>query len=103
MTNNLPIITKDLISILEVIPQEPHKSTERGLYSEDVDTFIDALAKAKKRVRVYSKDGFVPNKYKWGCWIRYLEGKKGDDGWTFTLAWTGAQRSHGNGNLVVIQ
>lgn len=74
-----------------------HKATARALYPRDAETFADLVRSGSKYVRVYSSDGFVPNSYKWRCKIEYAQLCNG----VISIGWTGAQRSHGAGSLVV--
>lgn len=82
---------------------KPGLSTKRACTVRDILVAIRESRNAKKRVRVYSSAGFVPNSYKWRVEIQYVEGTKTDEGWTFRTGWTGAQRARGNGSLVVVQ
>ena len=105
MTTKLTENTMDKNALLAAVSSQPHKATDRGLYPDDIERLIAALPEAKRRVRVYSADGFVPNKYKWPCWIHWLEAvRDAETGeWKFHFGRTGAQRSHGNGSLLVVQ
>jgi hypothetical protein len=84
---------------------KPGLSTRRACDREDVEECIAATANAKRRVRVYSKQGFVPNSYRHECRIQYIEATRdpqsGD--WKFSVGWTGAQRKQGAGTRVVVQ
>lgn len=82
---------------------KPGLATKRACDVRDILIAIKESAHAKRRVRVYSSDGFVARSYKYRCQIQYVEGVKSDDGWRFSVGWTGAQRPHGTGSLVVVQ
>jgi hypothetical protein len=82
---------------------KPGLSTKRACDVRDILIAIRETASAKRRVRVYSSAGFVPNKYKYRCEIQYVEATKTQDGWRYTTGWTGAQRSQASGSLVVVQ
>ena len=92
-------LAKTLVPLLG----KPGLSTRRACCRRDILVAIRESRVAKKRVRVYSSAGFVPNSYRSRCVIQYVEGIKTDNGWTFRTGWTGAQRSRGNGSLVVVQ
>lgn len=77
-----------------------HLSTHRGLYESDVADFIRLVhANPRKRVRVYSSDGFVPGSYFGRCQIQFLQRNDGK----LWVGWTGAQRNRGQGNLQVVK
>ena len=82
---------------------KPGLSTSRACDVRDILIAVRESTNAKRRVRVYSSRGFVPNAYGWRCLIQYVEGTKTDEGWRFNLGWTGAQRSGGRGPLIVVQ
>ncbi|MCX6499584.1 MAG: hypothetical protein NTU93_12420 [Arthrobacter sp.] len=81
----------------------PGLKTKRACDLRDILIAIRESQRAKSRVRVYSDAGFVPNSYRYKCLIQFVEGVKTDDGWQFYTGWTGAQRSGGNGSLLVVQ
>lgn len=82
----------------------PSKSTARSCNWDDVRTALRESTAAKRRVRVYSAAGFVPNSYRYRCEIQYIEISKAVDGrLTVWSGWTGAQRSRGQGSLIVVQ
>lgn len=82
----------------------PGLKTRRACNVRDILICIQAAQKnAKRRVRVYSGAGFVPNSYRHRCEIQYIEAVKRDDGWHYSVGWTGAQRSNGRGSLMVVQ
>lgn len=96
-------LTKQLRKIKKQLP-EKSLSTARACDWEDVRLVLKNLHKAKRRIRVYSDAGFVPNSYKWRCDIQYVEANKAPDGkWHIFTGWTGAQRRQGSGSLFVIQ
>lgn len=79
-------------------------STSRSIDWHRVRVALRAAPQAKRRVRVYSGAGFVPNSYKWRCLIQYVELTIKDGRVTgITTSWTGAQRPQGQGSLVVVQ
>lgn len=78
-------------------------ATRRACSIHEIVEAMRATRSAKKRVRIYSTQGFVPSSYKWRCEIQYIEASRTEDGWTFRSGWTGAQRSRASGNLTVIQ
>lgn len=94
--------SQQLRSLFKQVPAQT-KSTARALQREDIRTAIRKIAEAKRRVRVYSREGFVPNSYRYTCRIQYVEAVKTGDGWRVYTGWTGAQRSGANGSLVVVQ
>lgn len=89
----------------ELFGRVPDKAmqTRRPIDREDIRIAIRKTREAKKRVRIYSDMGFVPNSYKWRCEIQYVECNKCEDGWKVSVGWTGAQRPRGIGNLIVVQ
>ena len=82
----------------------PSKATARSCDWDDVRAALRESKSAKRRVRVYSAAGFVPNSYRWPCKIQYVEIVKGQDGRLSVKAgWTGAQRPRAQGRLIVVQ
>lgn len=82
---------------------KPGMSTKRACSIHEIVCAMRATATAKRRVRIYSAAGFVPNSYRGRCEIQYVEAINGESGWEFRTGWTGAQRSRASGNLQVIQ
>jgi hypothetical protein len=82
-----------------------HRSTYRAVGLTEVEQAAKLVESAKKRVRVYSQSGFVPNSYKWRCQIEYVEAVKDDEtgAWKFSVGVGSAQRSGGSGSLVVVR
>ena len=78
-------------------------STKRAIGADEVREAFAAMPHAKKRIRVYSSQGFVPGKYRHKCMIQYVEANLVDGEWQWATGWTGAQRSRGVGTLVVVQ
>lgn len=80
-------------------------ATRRGVTPDELDAVLDAIdaGQVTRRIRAYSPQGFVPNSYRYRCQIQYVEGVAVEGGWRVTLGWTGAQRSRGQGALIVIQ
>lgn len=96
-------LSKQLRTIKKHLP-EKSISTARACDWDDVRLVLQNLKKAKRRIRAYSDDGFVPNSYRWKCSIQYIEATKNPDGsWRIYSGWTGAQRPRGQGNLFVVQ
>jgi hypothetical protein len=82
----------------------PSKSTARSCDWDDVRAALREARAAKRRVRVYSAAGFVPHSYRYRCQIQFVEVTKAADGrLTVRSGWTGAQRSRGQGSLIVVQ
>jgi hypothetical protein len=82
------------------------RARTRTLTHAEAQEMLDLITHAAEdthTIRVYSRDGFVPNSYFGRADIRYFEAKRQTDG-TFTViaTYTGAKRSHGNGALVTI-
>ena len=85
---------------------EPKRvGTTRMVGKLELKKLISSLRfkKAKKRVRIYSEGGFVAHAYKWPCRIEYIEANAKEGEWHIFLGDTPAQRSYGQGNLLVIQ
>lgn len=82
---------------------KPGMSTARAIDGDEVAELVAALPAAKRRVRVYSSWGFVPNSYRSRCQIQYIEADLVDGVWRITTGWTGAQRSGGSATRVVVQ
>ena len=81
----------------------PGLQTRRACNVRDILTAMQKTAQAKRRVRVYSGMGFVPNSYKYRCQIQYIEANLIDGLWRYGTGWTGAQRSRAAGTRVVVQ
>lgn len=78
--------------------------TRRSVDAAEVTEAFQALEKAKRRVRVYSTAGFVPNSYRYRCEIQYVEAEKvGDDDWAWSVCWGPAQRKNARAATVVVQ
>lgn len=88
---------------LRALLGKPGLATRRACDVRDILICMRETANAASRVRVYSSAGFVPNSYKYRCQIQYVEAQKTHDQWNYSVGWTGAQRSRGNGSLVVVK
>ena len=96
-------LTKQLRAIRAKVGA-PSKATARSCDWDDVRAALREARDAKRRVRVYSAAGFVPNSYKYRCQIQFVEITKAADGkLSVATGWTGAQRARGQGNLIVVQ
>jgi len=95
-------LTKQLRAIRNQVGA-PSKSTARSCDWDDVRAALREARDAKRRVRVYSAAGFVPNSYKYRCQIQFVEVVKADGRLTVSTGWTGAQRARGQGSLIVVQ
>jgi hypothetical protein len=82
---------------------KPGLSTKRAIGADEVREAFAAIPQAKKRIRIYSNQGFVPNSYRNRCQIQYVQADLIDGDWQWTTGWTGAQRSRASGNRVVVQ
>ena len=111
-----PTARKQIIKKLSASLGRPGLSTKRACDLGDIKLCIAKTKEAKRRVRIYSSAGFVPNSYGYRCEIQYVEATKvADDfyanyenepvadGWHFCIGWSGAGRSNGRGPLVVVQ
>ena len=86
------------------LAQQQGLSTARTCDWSRVRVALRAVPQAKRRVRVYSGSGFVPNSYKWRCHIQYVEATIKDGRVSsITTGWSNAQRPRGQGSLVVAQ
>lgn len=95
-------ITK-LVKLLEPQFGKPDLSTRRAVGEKEVRTAYSNLKRAKKRVRVYSSQGFVPTSYR-SAQIQFVEAERDAEGnWVWRIAWGSAGRSHGQGALIVVQ
>lgn len=95
-----------LETILAALAHEfgkPGLSTKRAVTADEVQEAFAALPQAKKRIRVYSAQGFVPNSYRNKCLIQYVEAELISGEWRWQTGWTGAQRSRGAATRVVVQ
>lgn len=95
-------LTKQIRAAKQSLPAKS-LSARRACTMDEIRQALRLAATAKRRVRVYSPAGFVPNSYRAKCLIQYVEVTKGADGLTLSTGWTGAQRSRGNGTLQVVQ
>lgn len=96
-------LTKQLRAIRNQVGA-PSKSTARSCDWADVLVALRESTAAKRRVRVYSQAGFVPNSYRHRCQIQFVEVTKAADGkLSVATGWTGAQRARGQGSLIVVQ
>lgn len=91
------------ISVAEIRAKfSPTRQTYRTVGDKELEDAILLLPSAKKSVRVYSADGFVPNSYRWPCRIESLLFEAVDGGFVVKLCATGAQRRYGEGALKVV-
>lgn len=82
----------------------PATRTARACDWSRVRIALRAASQAKRRVRVYSGAGFVPNSYRWRCQIQYVElTVAGGRITSVYTGWTGAQRANAAGSLIVVQ
>jgi len=82
---------------------KPGLRTKRAIDADEVATLVTHLGTAKRRVRVYSAWGFVPNSYRNRCQIQYVEAVLEAGVWHISTGWCGAQRSGGSAAMVVVQ
>ncbi len=96
-------LTKQLRGIRDQIGA-PCLRTKRSIGWAQVRDALALAKDAKRRARVYSPAGFVPHSYGYRCQIQFVEITKTHDGrLVIDVGWTGAARSHGRGNLMVVQ
>lgn len=98
-------LRSELRSIRASLASMPNTRTARACDWSRVRIALRAASKAKRRVRVYSGAGFVPNSYRWRCQIQYVELTVAPGGRITSVytGWTGAQRANGAGSLIVVQ
>lgn len=78
-------------------------ATRRSIDADEVTTAYQKLADAKRRVRVYSTAGFVPNSYRYQCDIQFVEAVRTETGdWAWSVHWDQAQRSNGRAAKIVV-
>ena len=100
---NMLSIRPQLRAIRASLPDKVLR-TRRGLDWNRVRVALRCAPQAKKRVRVYSGAGFVPNSYRGRCEIQYVEVTLADGQITdIRTGWTGAQRANGAASLIVVQ
>lgn len=95
-----------LETILAALAHEfgkPGLSTKRAVTADEVRTAYAAIPQAKKRIRVYSSQGFVPNSYRNKCQIQYVQADLIDGEWRWHTGWSNAQRTKASGSIVVVQ
>jgi hypothetical protein len=104
MADMKDINTSQIVETLAARLGKPGLSTRRACDADDIHECIAATETAKRRVRVYSKQGFVPNSYRHECRIQYIEARRDPvtGNWQFAVGWTGAQRKQGAGTRVVV-
>jgi hypothetical protein len=81
------------------------RARTRTIGKAEAQEIIELVANADESIhtiRVYSRDGFVPNSYKYRCDIRYFEAIRKSDGFVIRASYGDAKRSHGQGALVTI-
>lgn len=81
-------------------------ATRRSIDAHEVCDAYSAIEhdKAKKRVRVYSAAGFVPNSYRYRCDIQFVEAvRTDDDNWEWSVHWGSAKRSNGRAATTVVR
>ena len=81
-------------------------ATRRSVDAQEIGEAFDAIAdrSPKKRVRVYSAAGFVPNSYRYDCQIQFVEATRtADDDWAWSVHWGRAQRANARAARKVVQ
>lgn len=82
------------------LEESPSLSTRRGLSNNDILRLENYKPTAKRKVRVYSCWGFVPNSYKYPCRIQWCEWNKEKN--EYDVGWSSAQRAYGRGSLTIV-
>lgn len=94
--------------ILHLAPQFGPEgyATRRSIDAQEIGEAFDAIeaSRPKKRVRVYSAAGFVPNSYRYDCQIQFVEATRtDDDDWAWSVHWGRAQRANARAARKVVQ
>lgn len=91
--------------LMEMAKRVNGRARARTIGRDEAQEIIDLVAKADETVntiRVYSREGFVPNSYKYRCDIRYFEANRKEGKLVIGASYGDAKRSHGNGALVTV-
>ena len=91
--------------LMEMAKSANGRARTRTIGKSEAQEILDLVASADDKVntiRVYSRDGFVANSYKYRADIRYFEATRKDGKLVIGASYGDAKRSHGNGALVTI-
>lgn len=91
--------------LMEMAKQVNGRARNRTIGEAEAKEMMELVANADSTVhtiRVYSRDGFVPNSYKYRCEIRYFEAVRKEGELVIGASYGDAKRRHGNGALVTI-
>jgi hypothetical protein len=81
-------------------------ATRRSVDAQEVCEAFNAIEyrNPKRRVRVYSAAGFVPNSYRYDCKIQFVEAERTEAGdWAWHLSWGNAQRANARATRQVVR
>lgn len=96
---------KTLDELLEMAKVANGRAKNRTIGKAEAEILLEKIATAKDdahTIRVYSRQGFVANSYKWRAKICYFEANKVDGQWSIIATSGDAKRSYGNGALVTV-
>jgi hypothetical protein len=97
---------KTLDELLEMAKVANGRAKNRTIGKAEAEILLGKIAAAgddTHTIRVYSRQGFVANSYKWRAEIRYFQASKQVDGqWIITATSGDAKRSYGYGALVTV-
>ncbi len=91
--------------LMEMAKKVNGRARNRTIGEVEAKEIMELVANADdmtNTIRVYSRDGFVPNSYKYRCEIRYFEATRKEGKLVIGAGYGDAKRSHGNGALVTV-
>lgn len=94
--------------IEEMVKAVNGRRRSRIIGKHEIDNFLELMAEhaddLTTRIRVYSRDGFVANSYKYAAPISYLEATRNEAGeWNVRADKCDAKKSWGNGSTTVVR
>jgi hypothetical protein len=95
----------DTNKLMEMAEKVNGRARNRTIGKDEAQILIDTVAAAPETahtIRVYSRQGFVANSYKYRAEIRYFQAVRHEGEWIYSAATCDAKRSHGQGALVTI-
>lgn len=92
--------------LMEMAAKVNGRAKQRTIGMVEAETMLQEIRSAGDNVntiRVYSRDGFVPNSYKYRVVICYFEAYRNEDGsFNVIASQSDAKRSRGQGALVTV-
>ena len=92
----------DLMDMAKAVNGRARSRTIGEGEAKEVMELVANADDATHTIRVYSREGFVPNSYKYRCEIRYFEATRKEGKLVIGASYGDAKRSHANGALATV-